>query len=77
MERPPRKCFSCGSKDHMITKCQKQEFFNEKDDYACDNDKNDSHWETYAYMARMSSNNEWKIHGKTENWDRTFVQEGW
>ena len=25
----------------------------------------------------MSSNDEWKNHGKTEKWDRTLVQEGW
>ena len=58
MERPPRKCFKCGSEDHMITKCPKQVCFNEKGNYACDDGKNDSDCDTYAYMARMSSNYE-------------------
>ena len=30
MERTPRKCFRCGSEDHMITKFPKQVCFNEK-----------------------------------------------
>ena len=33
--------------------------------------------EIYAYMARMSSNDEWKNHDKTEYWDSTLVQEEW
>ena len=67
MECTPRKCFRCGYEDHMIAKCRKQVCLNEKGNYAWDNGKNDSDCETYAYMARMSSNIEWKIHGKTEN----------
>ena len=51
----------------MIAKFPKQVCFNEKRNYACDNGENDSDCETYAYMARMSSNDEWKIHGKTIN----------
>ena len=50
----------------MIEKCPKQVCFNEKVNYACDNGENDSDCDIYAYMARMSSNDEWKNHGKTE-----------
>ena len=60
MECPPRKCFRFRSEDHMIAKCPKQVCFNEKGNYACNN------CEIYAYMAQMSSNGEWKNHGKTE-----------
>ena len=77
MERPPRKCFRCGSEDHMIENFPKQVCFNKKGNYACDNGKNDSDCDIYAYIAWMSSNDEWKNHGKTEYWDRTLVQEGW
>ena len=67
MERPPRKCFRCGSEDHMIAKCPKEVCFIEEGNYACDNRENDSDCKIYAYMAQMSSNDEWKNHGKTEN----------
>ena len=30
MERTPRKCFRCGSEDHIIAKCPKELCFNEK-----------------------------------------------
>ena len=50
-ERPPRKCFRCGSEDHMIEtfpkppkdneKRRRQVRFNEKGNCACDNGKND------------------------------------
>ena len=50
----------------MIAKCPNQLCFNEKDNYACKNGKNDIDCEIYAYMARMSSNDEWKNNGKTE-----------
>ena len=66
MERTPRKCFGCGSEDHMIAKCPKQVCFNEKGDYACNNSENDGDCQIYAYMAQMSRNDEWKNHGKTE-----------
>ena len=66
MERPPRKCFSCGYEDHMIEKCPKQVCFSENGNYACDNGKNNSDCGIYAPMARISSNEEWKNHGKTE-----------
>ena len=46
-ERPPRKCYRCGSEDHMIEKFpkppkdnkkqRKQVRFNEKGNRACDN----------------------------------------
>ena len=68
MERPPRKCFRCGSEDHMITKCpkpprdnekrRKQVRFNEKVNRARDNGKNNNDHKIYASMARMSSNDE-------------------
>ena len=50
----------------MIENFPKQLCFNEKGNYACDNGKNDSECEIYAYMARMSSNDEWKNNGNTE-----------
>ena len=56
MELMPRKCFRCGSEDHMIAKCPKQVCFNEKGNYAYDNGKNNSVCEIYASMARISSN---------------------
>ena len=77
MERKPRKCFRCGSEDHMIAKCpkppkdngkcQKQVCFNEKVNRTYNNGENDSDYEIYASMARISNNDEWKNHGKTEN----------
>ena len=67
MERTPRKCFRCGSENHMIAKCPKQVCFNEKGNCACDNGKNNSDCKIYESMALMSSNDEWKNHGKTEN----------
>ena len=51
----------------MIAKFQKQVCFNEKGNYECDNVENDSDCEIYTHMACMSSNDEWKNHGKTEN----------
>ena len=67
MDRTPWKCFGCGSEDHMIAKFPKQVSFNEKYNYALDNGKNNSDCMIYASMARMSSNDEWKIYCKTEN----------
>ena len=67
MECPPRKCFRCGSEDHMITKYPNQICFNEKVNRACKNGENNSDCRIYASMARMSSNDKWKTHGKTEN----------
>ena len=67
MKHTPRKCFRCGSEDHMIAKCPKQVCFNEKVNCACDNGENNNDCKIYASMARMSSNDEWENHGKTEN----------
>ena len=68
MERPPRKCFRCGSENHMIAKCTKpqkdnekwrrQVHFNEKGNCARDNGKNNNDHKIYASMALMSSNDE-------------------
>ena len=58
MERTPRKCFRCGSEDHMIAKCPRQVCCIEKGNRACGNGKNDSDCKIYASMARMSSNDE-------------------
>ena len=70
MERPPRKCFRCGSEDHIIKKCpkppnyneerQKQVSFNEKVNRACDNGEDNDDHKIYASTARMSSNDERK-----------------
>ena len=62
-----RKCFRCGSEDHMIAKCAKQVCFVENFNCACDSSKNINDHKIYASLARMSSNDEWKNHGKTEN----------
>ena len=60
-ERPPRKCFRCGSEDHMIAKCpnppkdnekqRKQVYFNEKGNRACDNGEDHDDHKIYASMA--------------------------
>ena len=69
-ERPPRKCFRCGSDDHMIPKCskppkdneklRKQLHFNEKGNRECDNGEDGNDHKIYASMARMSSDGERK-----------------
>ena len=69
-ERPPQKCFRCGSEDHMIAKYpkppknnkkrRKQVRFNEKGNRACDNGKNDNDHKLYASMARMYSDEKHK-----------------
>ena len=51
LERPPQKCFRCGSEYHMIAKYPKQVCFNEKGNFACDNGENNSYCEIYASMA--------------------------
>ena len=66
MERTTRKCFRCGSEDHMIAKCPKppkdnekrwnQVRFNERGNCTCENGKNNDDHKIYASMARMSSN---------------------
>ena len=56
LERPPRRCFICGSEDHMIAKCPKPPKENEKVNHACDNGKNNDDHKIYAYMACMYSN---------------------
>ena len=71
MERPPRKCFRCGSEDHIIAKFPKppkdneewrrQVRFNEKGNRACNNSENNDDHKIYASMARMSSNDECSI----------------
>ena len=61
MERPPWKCFRCGSEDHIIAKFpkppkdnakrRKQVHFNENFNHACDNGKNNDDHKIYAYMT--------------------------
>ena len=67
MEHTPRKCFRCGSEDHIIAKCPKQVCFNEKGNRAWDNGENKNDCKIYASMERISSNDKWKNRGKTEN----------
>ena len=65
LDRPARKCFRCGSEDHMIKKCpkppkdsekrRKSEKSKEKGNCACDNSDDDNDLKVYASMARMSS----------------------
>ena len=67
-EHTPWKCFRCGSQDHLIAKFpkppkekykrQNKVRFNEKGNRACDNGKNNSNQEIYAFMACMSDNDE-------------------
>ena len=69
MERPPQKCFRCGSEDHMIVKCpkppkdnekrRKQVCFKEKVDRSCEKGENNDDHNIYTSMARMSSNDEY------------------
>ena len=64
----PRKCFRCGSEDHMITKFpnppkdnekrQRQVRLNEKGNYAYDNGENNNIHKIYTSLAQMSSNDE-------------------
>ena len=68
LERLPRKCYICGSEDHMIEKFpkppkdsekrRKSVHFNEKGNHACDNGEDDNDQNKYASMARMSSDDE-------------------
>ena len=61
-----RKCFRCGSEDHMITKCpnppkdnekrRKQVRLNEKGNRECNNGENKSNQKLYTSMTRMSRN---------------------
>ena len=51
----------------MIAKNPKQVCFNEIVNRECDNGENNSDCKIYESMARMSINDEWKNHGKTEN----------
>ena len=65
-ERTPRKCFRCGSEDHLTTKCpnlpkenkkrRKQESLNKKSNCACDKGNNNSDQKIYSLMALMSCN---------------------
>ena len=60
--------FLCGSEDHLIVKFpkppkenekrRKQASLDERDNRSCDNIKNNSDQKTYAYMERMSDNDE-------------------
>ena len=64
-DRPARKCFRCGSEDHMIAKCPKppkdsekrckSERSKEKGNRTCDYSADDNDHKIYASMARMSS----------------------
>ena len=64
-DQPARKCFRCGSEDHLIAKCPKPPKYSEKscksDKYkekgnrACDNSDDDNDLKVYASMARMSN----------------------
>ena len=61
VEHTPRKCFRCGSEDHMIAKCpnsqkdiekqRKQVRLNKKDNCACNNSENNDDQKIYTSMA--------------------------
>ena len=69
MDWTPRKCFTCGSQDHLIAKYpkppkenekrQKQVCFNENLNRACDNGKNNNDQKIYTSLARMSVNDQY------------------
>ena len=69
-ERPPWKCYRCGSEDHMIAKCpnppkdneeqRKQVRLNEKGNRACDNGEDHDDHNIYASISRMSSDDKRK-----------------
>ena len=62
-DRPARKCFRCGSEDHMIAKRPKppkdsekrfkSERSKEKSNCACDNSEDDNDHKIYASMSRI------------------------
>ena len=68
----PCKCFRCGPVDHLVSKCpkppkynekqQKQVRFNERGNFASQKESkdvdDDNDQKIYAYMARMSGNEE-------------------
>ena len=64
-DRPARKCFRCGSEDHLIAKCpkpakdgknkRKKVSFNAKGNSAKNNSDDDDDLKVYASMARMSN----------------------
>ena len=68
-ELTTRKCFRCGSEDHLIAKCPNQPkdnekrrnevIFNEKGKSACDNSENNSDQKIFVSMAPMYSNDEY------------------
>ena len=70
-DRPARKCFRCGSEDHLIEKCpkppkdsdkrRKSVRFNEKGNRASNNGEDENDHKIYASMARMSNDDEHKI----------------
>ena len=67
-EQTSIKCFRCGSEDHLIEKCpkppkdnykwRKQLRFNEEGNRACETRNNNSDQKIYAFMERMSSDDE-------------------
>ena len=64
-DRPTRKCFRCGSEDHLIAKCpkppkdsekrRKSNKSKEKGNSAKENSNDDDDLKVYAYMARMAN----------------------
>ena len=68
MESPPRKCFRCGSEDHIIAKCPKPPKDNEKRkkqvrsvekvNHECNNGEDNYDHKIYASMAQISINDE-------------------
>ena len=87
-EQPPRKCFICGYEDHLIAKFpnppkdnekrREKVRLNEKGNHACENRENNSDQKIYAYMARMSGNEECpsKIFGDSSQWTNCILDSG-
>ena len=85
---PARKCFRCGSEDHLIEKCpnppkdsekrRKSEKSKEKGNCACDNSDDDNDHEVNASMARMSSDDkrESKYYGESSQLTYCILDSG-
>ena len=83
-ECTPRKCFRCGYEDHLIAKCPKAQKHNDKwrkkvcfydkGNCACNNGRNNSDQKIYAYMARMSGNDEYP--SDSSQWTNWILDSG-
>ena len=85
---PARKCFSCGSEDHLIAKCpkppkdsekrRKSDKSKEKGNSTKDNSDDDDDFRVYASMARMSNDDvrENKDYGNSSQLNNWILDSG-